>query len=414
MVRLSLSLLGSFQLKLDGQPVRSLKSNKVRALLAYLAVESDRPHRREVLADLLWPDWSESDALGNLRYALSNLRRAIGDRDAAPPFLTITRYTLRFNLASDHWLDVTALTESVEASKTLPSPADALTRAVELYRGRFLEGFSIDDSPTFEEWLMFTQERLSRQVSAALHRLADICELHGEYEAAQSWAWRQIEMEPWNEAAHQQLMRALALGGQRGAALTHYETCRRLLAEELDIAPALEAALLYEQIREGTLNVRVHAPAPPLDLATNLPPFLEEEGLPSETPVFVARERELDRLDRYLDQALDGRGRVAFVTGEAGSGKTALLHEFTRRAQEAHEDLVVATGNCNAYTGVGDPYFPFREILELLTGGVEAKWAAGTITRDHACRLWHTLPATVQALVDDGPDLESIRKLTDL
>ncbi|NIP18270.1 MAG: AAA family ATPase, partial [Xanthomonadales bacterium] len=80
-------------------------------------------------------------------------------------------------------------------------------------------------------------------------------------------------------------------------------------------------------------------------------------------------------------------GRVVFVTGEAGSGKTALVQEFTRRAQEAHADLVVASGNCNAYTGIGDPYLPFREILELLTGDVEARWAAGAMTREHARRL---------------------------
>ena len=80
MARLSLSFLGPFQVTLDGQPVTGFKSNKVRALLAYLAVEADRPHRREVLAGLLWPDWPDRDALSNLRYALSNLRRVIGDR----------------------------------------------------------------------------------------------------------------------------------------------------------------------------------------------------------------------------------------------------------------------------------------------------------------------------------------------
>ncbi|NIP17123.1 MAG: AAA family ATPase, partial [Xanthomonadales bacterium] len=92
-------------------------------------------------------------------------------------------------------------------------------------------------------------------------------------------------------------------------------------------------------------------------------------------------------------------------TGEAGSGKTALVQEFTRRAQEAHADLIVASGNCNAYTGIGDPYLPFREILELLTGDVEARWAAGAMTGEHARRLWNTLPLAAQALVEAGPDL---------
>src|SRR5690242_3375306 len=84
--------------------------------------------------------------------------------------------------------------------------------------------------------------------------------------------------------------------------------------------------------------------------------------------VFVGRERELKRLDDFLSRALLGHGQVAFVTGEAGSGKTALISAFIDRARQAHEDLLVAMGNCNAQSGIGDPYLPFREVLAVLTG----------------------------------------------
>jgi tetratricopeptide (TPR) repeat protein len=127
-----------------------------------------------------------------------------------------------------------------------------------------------------------------------------------------------------------------------------------------------------------------------------------------EKQTFVAREDELSQLDAQLDLVLNGQGRVIFITGEAGSGKTALIQEFTRRAQENYPGLIVASGNCNAHTGIGDPYLPFREILELLTGDVKAKWAAGTITGEHARLLWNTLPLTTQALVDYGADLIDI------
>lgn len=79
MARLSLSLLGAVQVTLDGEAC-SFRTAKVQALLAYLAVEADRPHRRQVLAGLLWPDWPETSARTNLRNALANLRQAIGDR----------------------------------------------------------------------------------------------------------------------------------------------------------------------------------------------------------------------------------------------------------------------------------------------------------------------------------------------
>ncbi len=414
MAHLSLSLLGPFQVMLGGRPVTGFKSNKVRALLAYLAVEADRLHRRETLAGLLWPDWPDRDALSNLRYALFDLRKVIRDRrraddsDAEEPFLLVTRDTLRFNKASDHWLDVAAFTQMVEADQADASVIDRLEQAVSLYRGGFLEGFSLGDSPAFEEWALFTREQIARQVSSALHRLAAAYETRGEYEQARSYAWRQLELEPWDEVAHRQLMRSLTLSGQRGAALVQYETCRRLLSEELGVEPGEETARLYDRIRDGSLSGgadewkgRGAAPAG----SVTLPRFLEEEPPQVETPVFVARERELGQLDQFLDQALGGRGQVVFVTGEAGSGKTALIQAFTARAQEMHGDLLVASGQCRAYAGVGDPYLPFREILQLLTGDVEARWAAGAINREHARRLWNTLPLAVQALLETGPDL---------
>jgi tetratricopeptide (TPR) repeat protein len=325
------------------------------------------------------------------------------------PFLLITRNTLQFNTTSDHWLDVAAFEQHIAdgrwpiADKTdqpsaISYPLSAirnLQSAINLYRGSFLEGFSVGDSPAFEEWALFTRERLARQMSSALHGLAAAHEARGQYEQAQTYARRQLELEPWDEAAHQQLMRALALSGQRGAALVHYETCRGLLAEELDVEPARATTALYESIRDGKLRKG-------LGPSDSLVPYPLS---PVPSPPFVGQERELAKLDGFLDRALAGQGQVAFVTGEAGSGKTVLIGEFTRRAMAAHSDLAVAAGRCNAQSGIGDPYLPFREILQLLTGDVEHQRAGGAITGEHARRLWSLLPDAVRALVDYGPDL---------
>ncbi len=123
---------------------------------------------------------------------------------------------------------------------------------------------------------------------------------------------------------------------------------------------------------------------------------------------FVARQAQLAELRTFLDQALANHGQVAFVVGEAGSGKTALITEFARRAQEAHKDLVFAIGNCNAQTGIGDPYLPFREILAQLTGDVEAKLAKGAITAENARRLRGLVRWSCDALLEFGPDLINI------
>ena len=124
--------------------------------------------------------------------------------------------------------------------------------------------------------------------------------------------------------------------------------------------------------------------------------------------VFVERERELAQLREFLDRALAGQSQVCFVTGEAGSGKTTLITEFARRAEEANADLVIAIGDCNAHTGIGDPYLPFREILGLLTGDVEAKLAQGAITQENANRLQGLLRWSGKALLRFGPDLIGI------
>jgi len=408
----SLSLLGTFQVILDGEPVTAFESDKVRALLAYLAVESDRPHRRETLACLLWPERPEGSARRNLSQALFNLRRVIGDHDATPPFLLITRQTLQFNPSSDYQLDVTTFTESLAACEKHRHPRleacepcmERLQQAAALWRGSFLTGFSLGDSPAFEEWSVREGERLHRLAMEALRRLVGCHQARGEYELALQYTRRWVELDPWREPAHRQLMRLLASSGQRGAALAQYETCRRLLLEELGVEPGGKTTQLYEQIRDGEL--RVWEPGRREDRPMAPPAFLVgKETVEVERPVFVTRQRELTQLGEFLDSALAGQGRVVFVIGDAGQGKTALIQEFARRAQAAHLDLGVAGGNGRAHVGIGDPYLPFREILGLLTGDVEARWAAGAMPREQVRRLWHTLPLAVQALVEDGPDL---------
>lgn len=169
-----------------------------------------------------------------------------------------------------------------------------------------------------------------------------------------------------------------------------YQTSEELLAELRSITEGLPAISAHQKPK--------------------IPAFLIEakEEIRFKRPVFVARTQELERLEKSLEASLSGQGQMIFVTGEAGSGKTALLQEFARHAQEVFPDLIVASGKCNAQTGIGDPYLPFIEVLSLLTGDVEAKWVAGVISREHAIRLWNLLPLAVKTLLDNGPDLINI------
>jgi len=146
----------------------------------------------------------------------------------------------------------------------------------------------------------------------------------------------------------------------------------------------------------------------PSPIPAQLPVFLSESGGDVELlsdSLFVGRNSERARLTEKLARARAGSGQLVFITGEPGSGKTMLLREFVRRASDEHEDLVATVGHCNAQTGTGEPYLPFREVVHAFTGDVQARREAGAMSRAHALRLWHLLPESLGALLEAGPDL---------
>ena len=214
------------------------------------------------MAGLLWPDWPQSSALANLRYALSDLRQCIADRDADPPFLLISREAIGWNPSSDYELDVAAFERGIRdresGNREEDGAASQLAAYIPLYRGRFLEGLSLGDSPAFEEWLRAQREHLEQRFLALLQRLGEHYERVGDYAQAQRCAERQLALDPLREEAQRRLMRALALAGDRNGALARYQAYRATLAQELGAEPAPETVALYEQIRSGAL-VRAYA-----------------------------------------------------------------------------------------------------------------------------------------------------------
>jgi DNA-binding SARP family transcriptional activator len=412
MSRLAIYLLGPPRIERlrDGEAVH-IGRRKALALLAYLAV-TPGSRRRDTLATLLWPDYDQSSARAHLRRALVSLTKRLGSER-----FVADRETIGLDHTSGLWLDVHRFHQRLEnsdahahvhtASAPCPDCLAQLTEAAELYRGEFLAGFSLPDSQPFDDWQRQQTEALRDDLGCVLERLSTLHAAQGEYKPAISAAQRWLELDPLHEAAHRRLMELFAQAGRGDAALRQYRACVRVLEQELGVPPSAETTALYERLRDERF-VREERTAPARkDRVTALPAFLEEDTAPIqvERPVFVARAAELTRLDGYLETALAGQGGVAFITGGPGRGKTALVHAFTQRALEAHPDLLVAGGTCNAFSGVGDPYLPFRQVMGMLTGEVESRWAAGTLSTEHARRLWGALPAAVGALLDRGPHL---------
>src|SRR5690606_39927667 len=117
MRELALCFLGPWQATFAAESPPDFKYDKVRALLAYLAVEADRPHRREALLGMLWPEMPEAAARNNLRQVLATLRKALGERPGEPPFLLASRATVQLNPEASWRLDVAAYMALIESGQ---------------------------------------------------------------------------------------------------------------------------------------------------------------------------------------------------------------------------------------------------------------------------------------------------------
>ena len=244
---IKIALLGTFRVTLDGIEEENFASDKVRALLAYLAIESDRPHRRENLAGLLWPESEERAARVSLRRALSNLRHILHDTARTEPILSTTTKTVTLNSLPDLQVDVINFEERLDSASV---SIQFWEETASIYRGHFLWGISIRDSSGFETWLQTTREALTRQMQDVLTRLAQLYEESEDIEQAIRHNWRKVQLEPWLEEAHYELMRLLNMAGRRSAALHQFDVCREALAEDLAVDPGPRTVRLYETIRD--------------------------------------------------------------------------------------------------------------------------------------------------------------------
>ena len=325
MATLSISLLGSYQVLLADQPVSGFESNKVRALLAYLAVESNQPHSRESLATLLWPEQTDGVVACNLTQGLYNLRQAIADHDEASHFLKITQQTIQLEIAGDFWLDVLRFTSLLSAAEqhqhdslmSCGTCVNLLEEAVTLYQADFLEGFSAGAGIAFEEWSLLKREQYRRLLLDALSKLVNVYKQQGKLEKALPYAWRQVELDPWREEGQQQLMWLLALSGRRSEALSQYEKSRRLLRQDLGLEPVPETQALAGAIRRGQVKATT------------------QNNLPLPVTPFIGRQNELEEIDDLL---VNPDIRMVSIIGLGGIGKTRLALAGARRAAAVASD----------------------------------------------------------------------------
>ena len=283
MTHLALRFLGGFEVAIDAEPITAFGADKVRALLAFLAIESSLSHRRAKLSAMFWPDFPEKKAAHNLSQSLLRLRKGLQEKKGSTDssFLIVTSQNIQFNTYSDYQFDVLRFRELLNLcnqhnhaeAANCDVCAQWRSEAMELYQGDLLAGFFVPDSVAFEEWRLIQQEGLHRQALETLDWLAAYHEMRGEFDRVQTYTRQQIALEPWSEEAHGQLMRALAQSGQPAAALKQYDQYQQILAEELDINPSAAITALYSQILSGEL---VHQAVPQPDARKTV--WLSSEG----------------------------------------------------------------------------------------------------------------------------------------
>lgn len=321
MARVQIALFGPFQATRDGQPIPGLTSSKVQALLAYLALEADRPHPRKTLAALFWPENAGRKAMQNLRQSLSRLQRAFD----VPDLLLHDQQTVQFNVHADVSLDAILFAEARDFTRQhhhrvlhrCRRCGSRLEKGAALYRGGFLHGLPAP-GPAFEEWALLKREWFQGEAIALLSALTDRYRWQGRYDDAYRAAWRQLEIDPLREEAHRQAMRALALAGREQEAVRHFRTLRDLLRDELDVVPAAATVALLEKVQAGNVAAEVR-PGP--DRLATAPP------LPRPQTPFLGRDEEMARIAERLDHP---DCRLLTLVGPGGVGKTRLALQTAR------------------------------------------------------------------------------------
>ena len=338
---LDIRLLGPPRVGRDGAVV-TFETRKATALLAHLAL-SDRPRSREALCELLYPGHDPERARGALRRTLSTLRTGIGAERLD---------TSGAGIGLGRGRGVTVDVEQFRSLSGPDAPPEDLAEALELFGGRFLEGFSLRDSPDFDDWQMGVAGVLDRELASALRRLVEHLVAAGDLERALPLARRWLELDPLHEPAHRELMRLHSWCGDRAAALEQYRSCVRVMSDELGVAPVAETTALFEEIYDGTLA----EPARGAQLVEPDPaaPRLKATVLP-----LVGRGSEMKTL---LDArtAATPDGAVAVIEGEAGIGKSRLADELAQQARSAGGVVLVA--HCHD-DEAGLPYGPVVELL---------------------------------------------------
>ena len=255
MARLQVTLLGKFCASRGEQELVAFRSGKVKELLCYLLLHHEREHAREVLAAQMWGECTTPLSKKYLRQALWQIHQGLRDAecDSCGPLHADTE-SVRLDLSAGIDLDVENIERAFQRASSIPasrldeSTAEALHRAVALYRGELLPGCYLD-------CCLYHRERLQNMYLTMLDTLMAYSELHGQYGAGRELGERSLKEDPARERTYVRLMRLDFFSGDRDSALRRFQKCEAALRQELNVRPSRRTLELCEQIRSDSLAV---------------------------------------------------------------------------------------------------------------------------------------------------------------
>ncbi|MBI1743484.1 tetratricopeptide repeat protein [Candidatus Acetothermia bacterium] len=334
---LQIHTLGPFQVSLDNRPIpdSAWKTPKNSALFKVLLTHREHALVKDQLIEWLWPDLDRTAAEHNLRASISYLRRALEPelRKRAPSrFVLTTESGYRWNSQAACWLDADEFTtlctalesEAFQNEKSIEHQQIAhAERARALYRGDYLE------EDRYADWATAERERLRELFFALLTRMAELYAQQGRYRRAVALCREILVHDPCRESTYCQLMLYCYLVGDQSEAVRTYEQCAHALKNELGVEPGSRTKKLYEQVQARQIpEIDKRYPASPI--VRHAIPY----ALSSSSIAFVGREAELQQLTQHLTRATQGQGRCVLISGEAGVGKTRLIHELLTPMRE--------------------------------------------------------------------------------
>jgi DNA-binding SARP family transcriptional activator/tetratricopeptide (TPR) repeat protein len=362
---LQVRLLGGVAAEINGEPL--LLPPPTGRLLALLALRPG-PHDRESVATQLWPGSAGTAARANLRTAVWALRKAVGEDTV---------------LASRTAVGLRAETITVDVADNLHRAAAGDTAAAAALCGsELLAGY-------VEDWAEAARRLLRAQLTDTLTDRSAAAERDGDPTMAARWSRLRCELDPLNEAAHADLIRQLGAAGDRAGAMVIAREVTGRLHAELGVRPG---PLLRAAVAETRGPGSAAFPAIP----------------PQPRPLF-GRVAELRTLMAAWAAARSGHGHVVLITGEAGIGKTRLVAELARRADNAGARIAVGAG---VDVGGEAPLAIWQELAPQLARSLpappeQADWPAelGRLAPDLATRLGRDQPPPAVA----SPELERLR-----